>query len=190
MGQVGVEGLPPAAMCSARAPAQPSAATPRHQHAAFHGPALAVAGCSSATRSQSSLRLLLPSVRSCSLTFSHSQSPHVPQADADSPTQMGEIIGPGSDGGGGGGGPADGPGVSCAAGGGLDVAMAQHLLAAADLLQLERLRRIAERRLVECVEVDSVADTLALADKNHAEELKKVGTGGRGQGPRGRGGVM
>lgn len=96
---------------------------------------------------------------------------------------MAEINGPGSDGGGGGGVPADGAVAASPPGGGLDVAMAQHLLAAADLLQLERLRRIAERRLVECVEVDSVADTLALADKNHAEELKKVGLGARGEEP-------
>ncbi|KAG2495355.1 hypothetical protein HYH03_006624 [Edaphochlamys debaryana] len=56
----------------------------------------------------------------------------------------------------------------------LECEMAQHLLAAADSLQLERLRRICERRLCETVEVESVAFTLALADKNHAEELKKV----------------
>ncbi|GFR41947.1 hypothetical protein Agub_g2741, partial [Astrephomene gubernaculifera] len=56
----------------------------------------------------------------------------------------------------------------------LEVEMAQHLLAAADLMQLERLRRMCERRLCECVDTESVAFTLALADKNHAEELKKV----------------
>ncbi|KAG2439943.1 hypothetical protein HXX76_004062 [Chlamydomonas incerta] len=57
---------------------------------------------------------------------------------------------------------------------GLEVEVAQHLLAAADSLQLERLRRIAERRLTECVDVESVAFTLALADRNHAAELKRV----------------
>lgn len=35
----------------------------------------------------------------------------------------------------------------------LDVAMAQHLLVAADRYQLSRLRRICERRLCETVEV-------------------------------------
>jgi speckle-type POZ protein len=35
----------------------------------------------------------------------------------------------------------------------LDVAMAQHLLVAADRFQLPRLRRICERRLCETVEV-------------------------------------
>jgi hypothetical protein len=57
---------------------------------------------------------------------------------------------------------------------GLETEMAQHLLAAADRVQLERLRRIAERRLVEAVDCDTVAFTLALADRNHAHELKRV----------------
>ena len=61
---------------------------------------------------------------------------------------------------------------------GLETEMAQHLLAAADRMQLERLRRIAERRLVEGVDCDTVAFTLALADRNHAQELKRVGLEG------------
>ncbi|KAK9815417.1 hypothetical protein WJX72_003308 [[Myrmecia] bisecta] len=56
----------------------------------------------------------------------------------------------------------------------LDVPMAQHLLVAADRFQLHRLRRICERRLCETVEVDTVATTLALAEQNHGEELKRV----------------
>jgi speckle-type POZ protein len=52
--------------------------------------------------------------------------------------------------------------------------MAQHLLAAADLYQLTRLRRICERRLCESVDVETAATTLALAEQNHAEELKRV----------------
>lgn len=56
----------------------------------------------------------------------------------------------------------------------LGVAMAQHLLVAADRFALARLRRICERRLCETVEVESVATTLALAEQNHAEELKRV----------------
>jgi len=56
----------------------------------------------------------------------------------------------------------------------LEVAMAQHLLVAADRFQLGRLRRICERRLCETVEVDTAATTLALAEQNHAGELKRV----------------
>lgn len=56
----------------------------------------------------------------------------------------------------------------------LDVAMAQHLLAAADRFQLIRLRCICEQRLCETVEVESVATTLALAEQNNARELKRV----------------
>ncbi|EFJ44326.1 hypothetical protein VOLCADRAFT_42798, partial [Volvox carteri f. nagariensis] len=58
--------------------------------------------------------------------------------------------------------------------GNLETEMAQHLLAAADQMQLERLRSICERRLCETVEVDTVSYTLALADRNHSEDLKKV----------------
>jgi hypothetical protein len=57
----------------------------------------------------------------------------------------------------------------------LDVAMAQHLLVAADRYELIRLRRICERRLCETVDVETVATTLTLAEQNHADELKKVG---------------
>ena len=52
--------------------------------------------------------------------------------------------------------------------------MAQHLLVAADRFQAPRLRRICERRLCETVEVETVATTLALAEQNHAQELKRV----------------
>ncbi len=51
----------------------------------------------------------------------------------------------------------------------LEVPMAQHLLVAADLYQLTRLRRICERRLCETVDVETAATTLALAEQNHAE---------------------
>jgi speckle-type POZ protein len=47
----------------------------------------------------------------------------------------------------------------------LEVAMAQHLLVAADMYQLTRLSRMCERRLCETVDVETVATTLALAHK-------------------------
>lgn len=59
-------------------------------------------------------------------------------------------------------------------GAGLEVTMAQHLLAAADRFQLLRLRCICEQRLCETVEVETVATTLALAEQNNANELKRV----------------
>lgn len=56
----------------------------------------------------------------------------------------------------------------------LEVAMAQHLLAAADMYQLTRLRRICERRLCESVDVETAATTLALAEQNHAEVSQQL----------------
>jgi len=56
----------------------------------------------------------------------------------------------------------------------LEVTMAQHLLAAADRFQLLRLRCLCEQRLCETVEVETVATTLALAEQNNANELKRV----------------
>lgn len=66
------------------------------------------------------------------------------------------------------------PGPQELEGAALEVAMAQHLLVAADRFQLGRLRRICERRLCETVEVETAATTLALAEQNHANELKRV----------------
>lgn len=57
----------------------------------------------------------------------------------------------------------------------LRMRLLQHLLVAADQYQLSRLRRICEKRLCDTVDVETVATTLALAEQNHAEELKKVG---------------
>lgn len=56
----------------------------------------------------------------------------------------------------------------------LDVAMAQHLLVAADQYDLSRLRCICEQRLCETVDEVTVATTLTLAEQNHAAELKRV----------------
>ena len=47
--------------------------------------------------------------------------------------------------------------------------MAQHLLVAADRFELERLRRICERRLCETLDVETVAATLTLAEQSNAE---------------------
>jgi speckle-type POZ protein len=49
----------------------------------------------------------------------------------------------------------------------LDVAMAQHLLVAADRYQLGRLRRICERRLCETVEVITDPSHLAVCSGFH-----------------------
>lgn len=57
--------------------------------------------------------------------------------------------------------------------GGLDAAMAQHLLMAADRFQVPRLRRICEQRLLENLDVDTVCTTAAIADHNKAAELKR-----------------
>jgi hypothetical protein len=62
----------------------------------------------------------------------------------------------------------------------LRLRLLQHLLVAADQYQLSRLRRICEKRLCDTVDVETVATTLALAEQNHAEELKKVGGGAGG----------
>ncbi len=68
----------------------------------------------------------------------------------------------------------DEAGPSTQEGASLDINMAQHLLVAADRFELPRLRAICERRLVNNVEVDNVATTLALAEQNNAEELKRA----------------
>ena len=55
-----------------------------------------------------------------------------------------------------------------------EVTMAQHLLAAADRFQMERLRAFCEQRLCTSVDVETAATTLALAETNHAVNLKRV----------------
>ena len=56
----------------------------------------------------------------------------------------------------------------------LDVPMTQHLLVAADRFDLSRLRAMCEARLCESVDVDTVANTLMLAELNHANALKRA----------------
>lgn len=56
----------------------------------------------------------------------------------------------------------------------LDVPMTQHLLVAADRFDLSRLRAMCEARLCESVDVSTVANTLMLAELNHARALKRA----------------
>ncbi|XP_022885877.1 BTB/POZ and MATH domain-containing protein 2-like [Olea europaea var. sylvestris] len=52
--------------------------------------------------------------------------------------------------------------------------MAQHLLAAADRYGLDRLRLLCEANLCEDVAINTVANTLALAEQHHCFQLKSV----------------
>ena len=52
--------------------------------------------------------------------------------------------------------------------------MAQHLLAAADRYALERLKLLSELKLCEDVAINTVANTLALAEQYHCYQLKIV----------------
>jgi hypothetical protein len=56
----------------------------------------------------------------------------------------------------------------------MSITMAQHLLMASDRYQLERLRTICEKRLVDTVEIETVSTTLMLADKCNATNLRQV----------------
>lgn len=51
----------------------------------------------------------------------------------------------------------------------MDCSFAQHLLEAADRFELNRLRKICEKRLCLTVDVDTVATTLTLAEQNRAD---------------------
>ncbi|KAI9102210.1 hypothetical protein K1719_023720 [Acacia pycnantha] len=53
-------------------------------------------------------------------------------------------------------------------------AMMQHLLAAADLYNLDRLKSLCESKLCEDIGTDTVATTLALAEQHHCPQLKAV----------------
>lgn len=56
----------------------------------------------------------------------------------------------------------------------MEITMAQHLLMASDMYQLERLCAICEKRLVDTVETETVSTTLMLADKCNAANLRQV----------------
>ncbi|KAF0925719.1 hypothetical protein E2562_017280 [Oryza meyeriana var. granulata] len=51
-------------------------------------------------------------------------------------------------------------------------AMAQHLLAGADRYGLDRLKLICESKLAECIDVETVSTTLALAEQHDCSHLK------------------
>ncbi|KAE8686327.1 BTB/POZ and MATH domain-containing protein 3 [Hibiscus syriacus] len=52
--------------------------------------------------------------------------------------------------------------------------MVQHLLAAADLYNLDRLKVLCEAKLCEELNADTVATTLALAEQHHCAQLKAI----------------
>ncbi|KAJ7964570.1 BTB/POZ and MATH domain-containing protein [Quillaja saponaria] len=52
--------------------------------------------------------------------------------------------------------------------------MVQHLLAAADLYNLDRLKSLCESKLCEEINTDIVAPTLALAEQHHCPQLKAI----------------
>ncbi|OIW14189.1 hypothetical protein TanjilG_21329 [Lupinus angustifolius] len=52
--------------------------------------------------------------------------------------------------------------------------MVQHLLAAADLYNLDRLKILCESKLCDEINVDTVATTLALAEQHHCPQLKAM----------------
>ncbi|KAJ7960160.1 BTB/POZ and MATH domain-containing protein [Quillaja saponaria] len=52
--------------------------------------------------------------------------------------------------------------------------MVQHLLAAADLYNLDRLKVLCESKLCEDINTDTVATTLALAEQHHCPQLKAI----------------
>lgn len=52
--------------------------------------------------------------------------------------------------------------------------MVQHLLAAADLYNLDRLKLLCESKLCEEINTDNVATTLALAEQHHCPQLKAI----------------
>ncbi|KAE9594367.1 hypothetical protein Lal_00001232 [Lupinus albus] len=52
--------------------------------------------------------------------------------------------------------------------------MVQHLLAAADLYNLDRLKMLCESKLCDEINADTVATTLALAEQHHCPQLKAI----------------
>ncbi|XP_019419933.1 PREDICTED: BTB/POZ and MATH domain-containing protein 3-like isoform X2 [Lupinus angustifolius] len=52
--------------------------------------------------------------------------------------------------------------------------MVQHLVAAADLYNLDRLKMLCESKLCDEINADTVATTLALAEQHHCPQLKAI----------------
>lgn len=52
--------------------------------------------------------------------------------------------------------------------------MVQHLLAAADLYNLDRLKVLCESELCKVINIDTVATILALAEQHHCPQLKAI----------------
>lgn len=52
--------------------------------------------------------------------------------------------------------------------------MVQHLLAAADLYNLDRLKLLCESKLCEEITIETVATTLALAEQHNCPQLKAI----------------
>ncbi|XP_050250591.1 BTB/POZ and MATH domain-containing protein 3 isoform X1 [Quercus robur] len=52
--------------------------------------------------------------------------------------------------------------------------MVQHLLAAADLYNLDRLKLLCESELCKAINIDTVATILALAEQHHCPQLKDI----------------
>lgn len=52
--------------------------------------------------------------------------------------------------------------------------MMQHLVAAADLYNIDRLKLLCESKLCDEITIDNVATSLALAEQHHCPQLKAI----------------
>ncbi|KAF7018528.1 hypothetical protein CFC21_031809 [Triticum aestivum] len=55
-----------------------------------------------------------------------------------------------------------------------EIAKLQHLLVATDRYGLDRLNVMCESKLSECIDVETVATTLVLAEQHHCKDLKEA----------------